>query len=131
VLCRIVLSNLSFGAICLAGQLTGSETKTWTGTLYDTARTECSTETAHSSAPGTCPVSICTRQFGIRLPDGKLYKFDEGGNSKVADALRKSKKGSKTVVDYWKSGKVAKPVAARATGSLTSDTFNLENITVE
>lgn len=78
-------------------QVAGSETHTWSGTLFDTARAECGVEVKQSSPPGTCPVSICTVNFGIKLPDGKLYKFDDGGNPKAIYALRKSRKASKLV----------------------------------
>ena len=110
---------------------TGSKPGSWTGTLYDSGRTNCSAEVAHASAQGTCPVSVCTAQFGIRLLDGKLYKFDDGSNPKVADALRLSKKGSKTLYDYWRTGKTATPVTAHVTGTLTSDTLNLDTIKVD
>jgi hypothetical protein len=113
------------------GQNTGSESRAWTGTLFDYGRTTCSTEVGHASAPGTCPVTVCTAQFGIRLPDGKLYKFDDGSNPKAADALRQSKRGSKIVHDYWRTGKTSKPITARVTGTLTSDTLNLERIQVD
>ena|SRR5690349_19114781 len=112
-------------------QVAGSETHTWSGTLFDTARTDCGPEVKQSSPPGTCPVSICTVGCGIKLPDGKFYKFDEGGNSKASYALRKSKKASKVVFGYWQTGKVASSITARVTGTLTSDTLNLDSITID
>jgi hypothetical protein len=112
-------------------QPAGSGTQSWTGTLFDTTRTGCGGET-RGSAPGeTCPVSICTLSFGIRLPDGKLYKFDEGGNTKAVYALQKSKKASKQVFSYWQTGKASKAVVAQVTGSMTSDTLNLESIRID
>lgn len=72
-----------------------------------------------------------TTNFGLTLPDGKLVKFDEGGNAKAVDALRKSRKGSKIVFNYWKSGKMSAVVKARVTGTLTSDTLNVDTISID
>jgi hypothetical protein len=119
------------GAKTSGPQPTGSGTQSWTGTLFDTTKTGCGGETKGASPTDTCPVSICTASFGIRLPDGKLYKFDEGGNSKAASALRSSRKASKLVFSYWQSGKATKPINAQVTGSVTSDTLNLETIKIE
>jgi hypothetical protein len=84
-----------------------------------------------SASPGTCPVSICTSNFGIRLPDGKFYKFDEGSNPKALNALRKSRKASKSVFNYWQTGKMANPVTAHVTGTLTGDTLNVDSIKID
>lgn len=109
----------------------GSATQSWTGTLFDATRTSCGGETKGASPSDTCPVTVCTEHFGIRLPDGKLYKFDEGGNPKVAAALRQSKKGSKQVFGYWQSGTATKPVTAQVTGAVTSDVLNLETVRID
>src|SRR4051794_33555617 len=122
VLSILALSSFAWSSPLELAQLPGSETHTWSGTLYDTARTDCGPEVKKSSSPGTCPVSICTANFGIKLPDGKLYKFDEASNPKAAYALRKSKKASKLVIGYWQTGKVSGAITAKVTGSLTSDT---------
>jgi hypothetical protein len=99
--------------------------------LVDAIRTNCGPAAERSVISGACPVSMQTANFALRLADGKLLKFDEGGNTKALDALRKSKQGSKTVITYWKTGKVSKPVKAAVTGALTSDTLNVETIKVE
>lgn len=125
--------------ICLASgdsftaraQLTGSMTQTFSGSLFDASKESCSVEVAGSSSPGTCPINFCTLNFGVRLRDGKLYKLDEGGNQKAAAALRKSKNGSKHVLGYWKTGKASKPVTARITGTLTSDTLNADSVVID
>ena len=119
------------GSTVALGQAAGSGTQTFTGTLFDTARTACGGETKGSSPAGTCPVTVCTASFGIRLADGKLYKFDEGGNAKAAYALQKSKKAGKYVFAYWQTGKASHPVTAKVTGSVTSDTLNLETVQVD
>jgi hypothetical protein len=114
-----------------AAQRTDSGTHTFTGNLLDAARTNCGAEVERAGAPGTCPVSMRTSNFGLMMPEGKFVKFDEGGNTKAVDALRKSRKGSKIVFDYWRIGKTSRLVKARVTGTLTSDTLNVDSITVE
>jgi len=131
VLTLVIVSTLGWHTSTMLAQVAGSERHTWSGTLFDTARTDCATEVKQSSSPGTCPVSICTVNFGIRLPDGKFYKFDEGSNPKALYALRKSKKASKLVFGYWQTGKLSSTITARVTGTLTSDTLNLDSITID
>jgi len=109
----------------------GSETHTWNGMLVDAKRTNCGPEVERAASPGSCPVSMQTENFALKLADGKYLKFDEGGNTKTIDALRKSSQGSKIVFDYWRSGKTAKSIKARVTGTLTSDTLNVEAIKVD
>src|SRR5689334_6616129 len=132
---------LLFGVLAVAGlaqqqgtdkptQTVGSETHTWNGTLIDAKRTDCGAEVKKAVPSGACPVSMSTTQFGILLPDGKSLMFDEGGNAKAVDALRRSRKGSKVVFDYWRTGKAAGVVKARVTGTQTSDTLNVESVTV-
>ncbi|MFN0103113.1 MAG: hypothetical protein ACKV2U_13610 [Bryobacteraceae bacterium] len=109
----------------------GAVTQRWTGTLFDTTRKGCGVETKGASPADTCPVSVCTLTFGIRLPDGKLYNFDESGNPKAASALQKSRKGSRQAFSYWQTGKAAKPITATVTGSVTSDLLNLDTIRID
>ena len=109
----------------------GSETHTWNGMLVDATRTNCGPAAERAVISGGCPVSMQTANFALRLGDGKVLKFDEGGNTKAMDALRKSRHGSKTVIDYWKTGKVSKATKARVIGALTGDTLNVETIKVE
>jgi hypothetical protein len=114
-----------------ARQTVGSEVRSWSGNLIDISRTECGAETERALPKGVCPVSMRTTALGLMLPDGKVLKFDEGGNSKALDALRKSRKGSKAVFDYWRTGKTRLTVRARVTGTQTSDTLNLDSIRVD
>lgn len=131
VLTIVTLFTLAWHNSSTLAQVAGSETHTWSGTLFDTARTECGPEVKQSTSPGTCPVSICTVNFGIKLPDGKFYKFDEASNPKAVYALRKSRKASKLVFGYWQTGKVSSTITARVTGTLTSDTLNLDSIKID
>ena len=112
-------------------QTVGSETGNWSGALADATRTDCGVEVEHAVKPGSCPVSMCTVNFGLMLADGKFVKFDEGGNSKAVAALRKSSKASKIVFNYWRTGKTASAIKARVTGTLTSDTLNVESVKID
>jgi hypothetical protein len=109
----------------------GSETHTWNGVLIDATRTNCGAVAERAVTPGSCPVSMHTTNFALKLTDGQFVKFDEGGNTKAVYALRKSRHGSKIVFDYWKTGKVSKALRATVTGTLTSDTLNVESIKVD
>lgn len=136
------MSHFPFGSACLASALLAtalaavqapprSGSQTWSGVLFDTLKTTCSTETQGASPVGTCPVSMATESFGIRLPDGKLYQFDEGGNAKATAALKKSRKAGKQIFSYWQSGKTTKPVEAKVIGTITSNTLNVETIQID
>lgn len=109
----------------------GSQAQKWEGKLIDAGRSNCGIEVVGAAPAGTCPVSVSTLSFGLLLPDGKLAKFDEGGNAKAIDALKKSKKGSKLVMDFWKSGKTSHQVRAKVAGTLTGDTLNVESVQVD
>ncbi len=113
-------------------QPSGSQVQSWQGTLVDALKTNCSVEVARARAgENSCPANVRTSEFGLLLADGKFVKFDEGGNAKAAEALKKSRKGSKAVISYWKSGKASVSVIARVTGTLTSDTLNLDSIRID
>jgi hypothetical protein len=111
-------------------QTVGSETRIWTGTLIDAKRTDCGPEVKRAGTPGGCPVSVSTTKFAILLPNGSSLIFDEGGNAKAVDALRRSRKGSKVLFNYWKTGKANGAVTARVTGTQTSDLLNVESVKV-
>jgi hypothetical protein len=115
----------------LPPQTTESGVQAWSGALIDATRTDCGPEVSHAVAAGTCPVSMRTKDFGLKLRDGKFVKLDEGGNAKALDALRRSRKASKIVFEYWKSGKASQVVKAQVTGTLTSDTLNVDSIKIE
>jgi hypothetical protein len=108
-----------------------SVSRTFTGIVTDTQNSTCGVEVAKSVPKGACPPSFGTTNFGLVLQDGKSVKFDEAGNARVIDALRKSKKGSNVLFSYWRTGKATAAVRARAVGTLTGDTLNLEAIQIE
>jgi hypothetical protein len=73
---------------------------------------------------------MSTTNFAILFPDGNSLIFDEGGNAKAADALRRSNKAGKVLFNYWKTGKATGVVTARVTGTQTSDVLNVESVKV-
>ena len=108
-----------------------SVSRTFTGIVTDTQNTSCGVEVAKAVPKGACPPSFGTTNFGLVLQDGKIVRFDEAGNARVIDALRKSKKGSNALFSYWRTGKATTAVRARAVGTLTSNTLNLEAIQID
>jgi hypothetical protein len=109
----------------------GSQVQTWDGQLVDAVKTNCSVEVSAAYRGVVCPVSMQSTSMGLMLADGKFVKFDEGGNAKATEALKKSRKGSKTVAEYWRTGKTSSQIKARVTGTLTSDTLNVDSIRIE
>ena len=110
----------------------GSQAQKWDDRpLVDTGRSNCGVETARAAPRGMCPVSVGTTTFGMLMTDGTVARFDDGGNAKAMEALRRSKKGSKAVVGFWKSGKIATEVRADIMGTLTGDTLNVESVRVK
>jgi hypothetical protein len=107
-----------------------SQAQRWEGKLVDAGRTDCGVEVVGAAPRGMCPVSVTTVSFGLLMADGKMAKFDEGGNPKAMDALKKSKKASKLVMEFWKSGKSSHQVVAIVAGTLTGDTLNVESIKI-
>jgi hypothetical protein len=108
-----------------------SVSRSFTGVLMDTQNTTCEIEVEKAVPKGTCPASFRTTNFGLALQGGQNVKFDEAGNALVVEALRRSKRGAKALFDYWRTGKVTTAVRARAVGTLTSDTLNLESIQID
>jgi hypothetical protein len=111
--------------------LTGSESHSFAGILIDTLNTNCGVEVEKAVPKGTCPASFRTTSFGLVFQGGNYVKFDEAGNARVVEALRRSKKGAKALFYYWRTGKATTVVRARAVGTLTSDTLNLESIQID
>src|SRR5436305_13816817 len=76
-----------------------SVSQPFSGILADTQNTSCGIEVAKSVPKGNCPPRFSTTNFGLVLPDGKNVKFDEAGNARVMDALRRSKTGGNAL--FW------------------------------
>lgn len=69
-------------AMCLGMALTGwAQSKSWSGTLADSACKEVDAKQA-------CLVEEGTKAFGLQTADGKFFRFDAAGNAKALAALR-------------------------------------------
>jgi hypothetical protein len=121
-----ILSVCTFSAFAqqssVPAQTVGSETRNWSGTLVDATRMDCGAEVEHAVIPGMCPVSMCTKTFGLMLADGKFVKFDEGGNTSCRCARRARRPQITGELEK------ASAIKARVTGTLTSDILNVESV---
>lgn len=102
----------------------GSQERRLSGLLIDA---KCRSSSPQNNAKEGCAISSATTEFGLLLADGRYIKFDEGGNAKTLEALKKSGKGRKALGRPSGKGKAFK---VKADGTLTGDTFNLESIHV-
>jgi hypothetical protein len=67
-----------------AGNQRSSETPSnWSGLLADASCKE-------KNPSDACAVSTSTTAFGLVASDGRFYKFDQNGNSKVVEGIQKS-----------------------------------------
>jgi hypothetical protein len=82
----------------------------YTGTLVDAT---CKA----SNANDKCEVSEGTKAFGLIASDGKYYRFDNGGNSKAAAAVRQASE---------KSGALNASVA----GTLNGEVLKVDSIQI-
>ena len=76
---------------------------------------------ARSDEGTACHVSSNTRKFALKMPDGRIVKFDDIGNDRTQEALTQKKKWSEQV-----SG--AKPIQVKVNGVLNGDTLMVVSI---
>ncbi len=110
-------------------QREGSQPRQWTGRLVDADTRNCNPVLLGNAK--SCPVSVVTTTFGLLLQDGRYMKFDEGGNAKAIDALKKSRKASRAAFDFWRTGKAGPNARATVAASLTGDTLNVDSVRIE
>lgn len=87
------------------------DSSAWSGTLADA---NCKQQDLSEQ----CPVTGETTAFGLVLSNGKFYKFDEAGNAKTLEALRKV-------------GKRTEEMRAQVTGALDGETINVKTIQIQ
>jgi len=75
-----------FAMLALCAPLALAES--WTGTIVDVM---CKGRDL-ASHTRECALNCAKGGFGLVLPDGKFVKFDEAGNARAMQALRKSTK---------------------------------------
>jgi hypothetical protein len=91
-------------------EMSVQQEKVFTGTLVDA--------TCKATNPNDkCEVKDGTKEFGLMASDGKYYRFDGGGNSKAAAALRQA------------SGKEG-VISASVTGTVNGDILKVDSIQV-
>lgn len=69
----------------------------------------------------SCPVSSSSTTFALVTNDGRMYRFSDEGDAKVASELKTNSKWSKAVNDN-------KKISAQVRGSLEGDTLQIESI---
>jgi hypothetical protein len=111
---RRLLTISALATVCASLALA----ETWTGKLIDYSCYQDKKETA------ACEPSSSTTMFALGV-SGKVYKLDDSGNSKAAEAL-KSRADRSTG-----GGTSAKAITAKVTGTKDSDnTITVESIDV-
>jgi hypothetical protein len=91
-------------------EMSVQQERVYTGTLVDAT---CKATNANDK----CELKDGTKEFGLMASDGKYYRFDGGGNSKAASALRQA------------SGKEG-VVSASVTGSANGDILKVDSIQI-
>ena len=131
-----VVAMVPFFAGFLAAQeptrteTTTTTTTTWNGTLVDegcrttrtkeTASNENRTETKTTTTT-ECPVTTTTTSFGLQTPDGKYVQFDNEGNTRIVEMVRKNKTWTTSITER-------KPIKVRVVGSRNGDVVVIKEI---
>jgi hypothetical protein len=81
---------ISFVLVSLALPLQAAEAQTWTHVALMDGH--CSEKMAKDpdSHPRSCAIQCAKGGYGLITADGKYLKFDEAGNEKALEALKKS-----------------------------------------
>ena len=123
--------------LCFAGFLfaqdqtrTETTTTTWNGTLIDegcrTTRVQEKETSANKTETKTtttteCPVTTTTTSFGLMTPDGKYVHFDDAGNTRIVEMVKKNKGWTTSVTER-------KPIKVRVIGSSNGDVVVIKEI---
>jgi len=105
-------------------------TTTWNGTLLDegcktthtkeTKSDENKTETKTTTTT-ECPVTTTTTSFGLMTSDGKYVRFDEAGNTRIVEIMKKNKNWTTFINEH-------KPISVRVVGSPNGDVVVIKEI---
>jgi len=68
-----------------------------------------------------CPVTASSSQFGLKMDNGQVVRFDLVGNQRAQDALKNNKKWSSSVT-------ANKPLQVRISGVLQGDKLIVSSI---
>ena len=111
---RLVTLLAVFSALAIADS--------WSGKLADA---KCAAEQKGAA----CHPTDATTAFVLSSADGKMYKLDETGNKKAAEAVKNRADRSKD--PNAPAATAPSPVNANISGSLEGDTIKVEAIAVE
>lgn len=105
-------------------------TTTWNGTLVDqscrtthtkeTTSDERKTETRTTTST-ECPVTTTTTSFGLITPEGKYIQFDNSGNTRIVEMVKKNQTWTSSITEH-------KPIKVRVVGTLDGDTVVIKEI---
>ena len=105
-------------------------TTTWNGTLVDqgcrtthtkeTTADERKTETKTTTST-ECPISTTTTSFGLMTPEGKYIQFDNSGNTRIVEMVKKNQGWTSSITEH-------KPIKVRVVGTLDGDTVVIKEI---
>jgi len=113
---------------------TETTTTTWNGTLIDegcrTTHTQQKETTSNENTSKTetkttttteCPVTTTTTSFALRTPEGKYVHFDDAGNTRIVEMVKKNKDWTTSITDR-------KPINVRVVGSSNGDVVVIKEI---
>ena len=132
----VVAVVLCFSGFLLAqsGQRTETTTTTtWNGTLFDEGcRTTHTQKEATSNENGNrtetkttvttdCPVTMTTTSFGLMTPEGKYVHFDDAGNTRIVESVKKNKIWTSSITEH-------RPIKTRIVGTRNGDVVVIKEI---
>ena len=102
-----------------------ADIKTYKGTLVDAscALPGASTGSATPATSGNqaCPVSTSTKNFAVRLEDGRTVKVDSVGEVRVQDTIKEKK-------NWSAAASSGKPIHAKIDGILNGNTLTVVSL---
>ncbi len=130
----VALIPLFAGFLCAQSEQSTSTrtttTTTWNGTLVDegcrtthtkvTTSDENRTETKTTSST-ECPVTTTTTSFALMTPDGKYVQFDNSGNTRIVEMVKKNQTWTSAITEH-------KPIRVHVVGTREGDTVVIKEI---
>jgi hypothetical protein len=99
----------------------GATPPTATASTESNASAETKGAANRSASDQGCPVSANTTQFGLRMNDGHVMRFDMVGNERAQQAIKDKKK--------WNDAATAgKPIKVKVSGTMAGDTITVVSI---
>ncbi len=113
----IGLLAFTFAVVAFVFPLQAADAETWSNVALMDGH--CSTKMAKDpdAHPRSCALQCAKGGYGVITADGKFLKFDEAGNEKALEALKKSEKN-----DHLR---------ATVKGTLNGDVITVSSIAIE